>query len=181
MDAIIIGRETALSDDPLLTARPPGPRIALRVVLDTQALLSTVSQLVRTAAETPVLVAVGKQASPLNCQHLQSAGCEVFECPGETHIGRLHALLDELGRRKMTNVLVEGGARVLGSLLDARQIDEVHVFIAPKIIGGSEARVPFAGQGVAQMAEALCLDTPQIETIEGDIYIHGRIRKGDRD
>jgi diaminohydroxyphosphoribosylaminopyrimidine deaminase/5-amino-6-(5-phosphoribosylamino)uracil reductase len=176
MDAIIIGRETALRDDPLLTARPPGPRIALRVVLDTRASLSSESQLVRTAREIPVLAAVGKQASPSNCRRLSDAGCEVFQCPGETHIDRLHALLEELGRRRMTNVLVEGGGRVLGSFLDARQIDEVHVFIAPKLIGGSGARSPLAGEGIEQMAQALCLDAPQIENLEGDVYIHGRMK-----
>jgi diaminohydroxyphosphoribosylaminopyrimidine deaminase/5-amino-6-(5-phosphoribosylamino)uracil reductase len=177
MDAIVVGRETALSDDPLLTARPPGPRTALRVVLDTQASLSSESQLVRTAAEVPVLVAAGKQASPLNRRRLGDAGCEVFQCPGETHIDRLHSLLEELGRRRMTNVLVEGGGRVLGSLLDARQIDEVHVFIAPKLIGGSQARVPFAGSGIAQMADALRLDAPEVETIAHDVYVHGRVKK----
>jgi diaminohydroxyphosphoribosylaminopyrimidine deaminase/5-amino-6-(5-phosphoribosylamino)uracil reductase len=177
MDAIIVGRETALRDDPMLTARPPGPRIALRVVLDTHASLASDSQLVRTAAEAPVLVAVGKHASASNCRRLVDAGCEVFECAGETHIDRLHWLLEELGRRRMTNVLVEGGGRVLGSLLDARQIDEVHVFIAPKLIGGSEARIPFAGEGIAQMSEALCIDVPETEQIGDDVYVHGRVKK----
>ena len=177
MDAIIVGRETVLRDDPLLTARPPGPRTALRIVLDTEASLSSESQLVRTAREIPVLVAVGKQASQPSRQRLIDAGCEVFECSGETHIDRLHALLEELGRRRLTNVLVEGGGQVLGSLLDARQIDELHVFIAPKLIGGSKARTPFVGNGIAQMSDALCLDSPQVETINDDIYIHGRIKK----
>jgi diaminohydroxyphosphoribosylaminopyrimidine deaminase / 5-amino-6-(5-phosphoribosylamino)uracil reductase len=176
MDAIIVGRETALRDDPLLTARPRGPRTALRVVLDTQASLSTDSQLVRTCAEAPVLVAVGKQAAQPNRRRLAEAGCEVFECAGETHIDRLHALLQELGRRRMTNVLVEGGGQVLGSLLDARQIDEVHVFIAPKIIGGTKAGVAFAGNGIALMTDALCLDNPVMENIDGDVYVHGRVK-----
>jgi diaminohydroxyphosphoribosylaminopyrimidine deaminase / 5-amino-6-(5-phosphoribosylamino)uracil reductase len=177
MDAIIVGRETALRDDPLLTARPAGPRTALRVVLDTQASLSTDSQLVRTAAEAPVLIAVGRQAPQPNRRRLGDAGCEVFECSGETHIDRLSSLMDELGRRRMTNVLVEGGGRVLGSFFDARLIDEVHVFIAPKIIGGSGARTPFAGNGIAQMADALCLDAPEVETIGDDVYVHGRVKK----
>ena len=75
----------------------------------------------------------------------------------------------------MTNVLVEGGGRVLGSLLDARLIDEVHVFIAPKLIGGTEARVSVTGQGIAHMADAIKLDAPQVKTIGDDVYIHGRI------
>jgi diaminohydroxyphosphoribosylaminopyrimidine deaminase/5-amino-6-(5-phosphoribosylamino)uracil reductase len=177
MDAIIVGRETALKDDPLLTARPPGPRTALRVVLDTRASLSPDSQLVRTAAESPVLVAVGKEAPTANRRRLINAGCEVFECGGESHIDRLHALLEELGRRRMTNVLLEGGGRVLGSLLDARQIDEVHVFIAPKLIGGAGAYVPFACNGISEMAEVLHIDATEVETLDGDVYVHGRIKK----
>jgi diaminohydroxyphosphoribosylaminopyrimidine deaminase / 5-amino-6-(5-phosphoribosylamino)uracil reductase len=153
-------------------------RSALRVVLDTQASLSPDCQLLRTVTEAPVLVAVGKQASATNRRRLIDAGCEVFECPGETHIDRLHALFEELGRRRMTNVLVEGGSRILGSLMDARQIDEVHVFIAPKMIGGSGASVPFQGKGIAQMNDALCIEAPEVENIDGDVYIHGRIRKG---
>ncbi len=177
MDAIIVGRETALRDDPMLTARPPGPRTALRIVLDTGAVLPPGSRLVRTAAEAPVLVAVGREAAESNRSRLQDAGCEVFECAGETHVDRLQSLFDELGRRRMTNVLVEGGGRVLGSLFDARQIDEVHVFIAPKLIGGTKAASPFAGKGVERMAEALCLDVPEIEKIEDDVYVHGRVKK----
>ena len=177
MDAIIVGCETALRDDPLLTARPKGPRIPTRVVLDTNAMLPSNSQLLRTISEAPVLVACGKQATQSNRQRLTDAGCEIFECPGDTHIDRLHELFKELGRRKMTNVLVEGGGQVLGSLLDARQIDEAHIFIAPKLIGGSDAKVPFAGSGIAKMADALCLDAPKIEIFEGDIFICGRIKR----
>jgi len=144
VDAIVVGRETALRDDPLLTARPPGPRTALRIVCDTAASLGCESQLVRTARETPVLVAAGEQAPPARRQRLREAGCEVLVCEGATHAARLDALLDELGRRRLTNVLVEGGGRLLGSLLDARQIDEVHVFIAAKLVGGSSAPGPVA-------------------------------------
>ena len=122
VDAIMVGRETAVRDDPLLTARPPGPRTAVRVVLDTHASLGSESQLVRTARETPVLVAVGA-ASPAGSRGgLRDAGCEVFVCDGETPAARLDALLLELGRRRLTNVLVEGGGRLLGQS-DRRSAD----------------------------------------------------------
>ena len=75
VDAIVVGRETAAQDDPLLTARPPGPRTALRVVLDTHASLGSQSQLVRTARETPVLVAVGQASTAADRSRLGDAGC----------------------------------------------------------------------------------------------------------
>jgi len=146
MDAIVVGRETALRDDPLLTARPVGPRTSLRIVLDTRAALPSHSLLVRTARETPVLVAVGSEAANADRQRLRESGCEVLVCQGATHAARLDCLLEELGRRRLTNVLVEGGGRLLGSLLDAGQIDEVHVFIAPKLVGGGAAASPIGGK-----------------------------------
>ena len=174
MDAIVVGRETALRDDPLLTARPPGPRTALRVVLDTQAALPSQSQLVRTARETPVLVAVGSEAPASDCRRLGDAGCEVLVCPGATPAARLDALWQEFGRRRLTNVLVEGGGQLLGSLLDARQIDEVHVFVAPKLIGGSAALGPIGGEGLAQLSAALTIEGLVVESVGEDVYVHGR-------
>jgi diaminohydroxyphosphoribosylaminopyrimidine deaminase / 5-amino-6-(5-phosphoribosylamino)uracil reductase len=178
VDAVMIGRGTAERDDPLLTARPPGPRTVARVILDTQASLSSESQLVRTARHSPVLVAVGNQAALSNCQRLRDAGCEVFVCDGQTHDARLDALLAELGRRRCTNVMVEGGGRLLGSLLDARAIDEVHVFIAPKLIGGASAATAVAGRGIAEMSAALCLESPLVRQLDGDVYITARSGSG---
>jgi diaminohydroxyphosphoribosylaminopyrimidine deaminase/5-amino-6-(5-phosphoribosylamino)uracil reductase len=84
------------------------------------------------------------------------------------------ALLDEMGRRRMTNVLVEGGAGVLGSFLDAGEIDEVHAFIAPRLAGGTAAKTPIGGRGVEKIAGALSLAEWRVEMIEGDVYLHGR-------
>jgi diaminohydroxyphosphoribosylaminopyrimidine deaminase / 5-amino-6-(5-phosphoribosylamino)uracil reductase len=174
VDAVIIGRGTAELDDPLLTARPPGPRAAMRVVLDTKASLGGNTQLVRTANESPLLVAVGLESLSADRSRLQDAGCEVFVCSGETQAERLGALLAELGRRRLTNVLVEGGGRVLGSLLDMREIDEVHVFIAPRLVGGASAATPVAGHGIAEMAASLQLETPHVRQLGDDTYITAR-------
>ncbi len=175
VDAVVVGLGTAARDDPLLTTRPLGPRTATRVVLDSGANLPPNAQLVRTARESPVLVAAGETAAPARRQFLAEAGCEVLALAGTSHAERLDALLAELGRRRMTNVLFEGGARVFGTLLDARAIDEVHVFLAPKLLGGAGALSPVAGLGLAAMADALVLPSPKIEILEGDVYVHGRL------
>ena len=174
VDAILIGRGTAVADDPLLTARPPGPRTATRIVLDSRAALDASSQLVRTARDTPLLIATGPEATESDRARLAAAGCEVFVCDAADHRGRLSQLLDELGRRQMTNVLVEGGSHLLGSLFDAREIDEVHVFIAPKLCGGQAAPTPIAGEGVDRMADSLALDDLQIQHVGADLYLSGR-------
>jgi diaminohydroxyphosphoribosylaminopyrimidine deaminase/5-amino-6-(5-phosphoribosylamino)uracil reductase len=177
VDAILVGATTALKDDPLLTARPPGPRTPVRIVLDTQASLPIDSQLVRTARQVPVLIAMGEQANPDSVDRLRAAGCEVFACAGADRKSRLDHLLGELGRRRMTNVLVEGGGQVIGSLLDAGHVDEVHVFIAPRLFGGAAAPCPVGGLGAALVSESTRLVGVEVQTIGSDVYMHGRIAR----
>ncbi len=141
MDAIVVGIATVEADDPRLTVRPPGPRRPTRIVLDSSARLATDCTLVRTAAEVPVLVAVTDRASSDRRDRLASAGCEVVAFPGDGPVP-VGMLLQELGRRGMTNILVEGGGRVLGSFLDAGEVDAVEVFVAPILEGGDHPRTP---------------------------------------
>jgi diaminohydroxyphosphoribosylaminopyrimidine deaminase/5-amino-6-(5-phosphoribosylamino)uracil reductase len=176
VDAIVVGRGTADADDPLLTARPPGKRTAARIVIVSHASVSRDSQLVRTARETPVIVAASDSATQENRDRLQQAGCEVLVCPGHDSQMRLKSLLTELGRRGMTNMLVEGGAKLLGSLFDLRAIDEVHAFIAAKLVGGEAAISPIAGRGLEKMASALHLTSSTMKLVGDDIYLHGLLR-----
>jgi diaminohydroxyphosphoribosylaminopyrimidine deaminase/5-amino-6-(5-phosphoribosylamino)uracil reductase len=181
VDAIIVGSGTARADDPLLTARPASQsdvkRRATRVVVDSLATLSLESQLVKTAREVPVLVAVSAAADVEKCKELVAAGVDIFPCVGKNHAERFEALLDELGRRKMTNVLVEGGSRLLMTLFDARLVDEAHVFIAPRAISGSTVPSP-AGDGNAEaVAESIRVVAPVICELDGDIYLRGRVTR----
>ena len=91
------------------------------------------------------------------------------------HHGRVsvEALLMELGRRRFTNVLVEGGSGVFGAFLDAAAIDELHVFIAPRLIGGAMATSAVGGNGVQHMTEALRVAEWTHEVLDGDLYVHG--------
>jgi diaminohydroxyphosphoribosylaminopyrimidine deaminase/5-amino-6-(5-phosphoribosylamino)uracil reductase len=179
VDAILVGRGTAVTDNPLLTARPKGPRTATRIVVDSHASLGSDSQLIQTARETPLIVAVGPQASATDRQRRADSGCEVLLCDRSTREQRLEQLLDELGRRRMTNVLVEGGGTLLGSLFDAGHLDEVHVFIAPLLAGGEGAVSPMGGQGVEDLARALRLDRPQVEQLGEDVYVRGYVKGSD--
>jgi diaminohydroxyphosphoribosylaminopyrimidine deaminase/5-amino-6-(5-phosphoribosylamino)uracil reductase len=175
VDAIMVGRGTAAADNPQLTARPPGKRTATRIVIDSSAQIELDSRLVSAAGKVPLLVACGPQASPQKCRQLEAAGCEVLVFDAAAPGTRLLQLLDELGRRRMTNVLVEGGGQLLGSLFDARAIDEVHVFVATKLVGGADARTPLAGWGIEDMTQAICLRVPAVEQVDDDIYVHGRL------
>ena len=180
VDAILVGRGTVEVDDPLLTARPPGPRTAMRVVCDSQGKLSSDSQLLRTVDEAPVLVAAATDIAPEQRERIAGAGAEVWVASGSSPAERCIELLAELGRRRATNVLVEGGAQLLGTLFDARLIDEVHAFIAPKLIGGSAAPSPLGGGGIEQMTAALDLLDVRSEMLDGDVYVSGRIDTSSR-
>jgi diaminohydroxyphosphoribosylaminopyrimidine deaminase / 5-amino-6-(5-phosphoribosylamino)uracil reductase len=166
MDAIVVGIGTVLADDPLLTARPPGPRIATRVVLDTHGRLPPDSQLARTVGQAPLLVAT---------RGTVGVG-EGVALPLERGQVSVTALLDQMGRRRMTNALVEGGAEVLGSFFDAGAVDEVWVFVAPVIIGGGAVRVAVSGRGVDKIADGLRLTEWDVEMLDGDVLLHGRQR-----
>jgi diaminohydroxyphosphoribosylaminopyrimidine deaminase/5-amino-6-(5-phosphoribosylamino)uracil reductase len=182
MDAIVVGRRTAKQDDPLLIALPPGPRVATRVVVDSTASLSPDSQLIRTIKQAPVLLAVGSRPSNENISRLKSSGCEIVSCADtakndDPNSVNIVTLLAELGRRRMTNVMIEGGGQLLGSLFDAGSIDEVHVFIAPKLIGGKNAPSPIAGAGIEKIAAAMQLADPQIRQMGADLYLSGGIAR----
>jgi diaminohydroxyphosphoribosylaminopyrimidine deaminase/5-amino-6-(5-phosphoribosylamino)uracil reductase len=192
MDAVIVGIGTALTDDPLLTARPPGARIAARVVVDGMARLPLKSQLVQTVRDAPVIVVAGPAAPPDRIATLQAVGVEVLSLgtddspPGlaasqsaTSNADRpvaLRPLLAALGARHFTNVLVEGGSRLLGSFFDAGLIDEAHVFIAAKLVGGTTAPSPIAGTGLERVPELASLVQPTVEILEGDVYIRGVLR-----
>lgn len=181
MDAIVTGIGTVLADDPLLTARPPGPRVATRVVFDSRARIPVDSQLVRTAGAAPLLVVCGPGAAPEAVARLRSAGVEVIECSraqcAPDGIRPEPAMiLSELGRRRMTNVLIEGGSELLGTFFERELIDEVHVFVAPKLLGGTGARSALAGTGRPAPADLPDLEAPEIEVLNGDVYIHGELR-----
>ena len=126
----------------------------------------------------PVLVAVGATASAADVARLTSQGCEVLACPGDDRLQRLDFLLGELGRRRMANLLIEGGGEVLGSLLDLGQIDEVHAFVAPSLMGGGDAPGPFAGQGFGKIGDCVKLGEIETRAVGPDVYLTARIRRG---
>ena len=110
---------------------------------------------------------------------MRAAGCEVWVGEKRDPNDRLEELLDALGRQRLTNVLVEGGGHILGSLFDRRLIDEVHVVIGPKLVGGASSPGPIGGRGIDQISDALALDSFAVETIGADVYLHGRIARSE--
>jgi len=174
MDAVVVGIATALADDPLLTVRPPGPRIPARIVLDSAARLPVSSRLIRTVSQAPVLVAVTERATAPKRDQLARLGCDVVTFPGNGRVP-IGSLLVELGLRGMTNILVEGGGQVLGSFLDEGQVDAVEVFIAPALEGGEHGLTAARGKGLALMSEAARLRDVEVYQVGGDVHVSGSL------
>ncbi len=174
MDAIVAGIGTVLADNPQLTVRPPGPRVPARIVLDSQGRIHDDAILVQTARITPTIVATTALIAEAKRAALQAHGCEVVILADVNGRTSVEALLAELGRRRFTNVLVEGGSGVFGGFHDLGAIDEFHVFIAPSLAGGTIATGAIGGKGVDKMAEAQRLAEWRHELLDGDLYVHGR-------
>lgn len=176
VDAIMVGAGTALADDPQLTARPAGPRTARRVVLDRRARLSVESKLASTAAQTPTIVFAEDDAPTDNVARLKRCGVDVavIDC------GNLTQVLSQLHVRGCTNVLVEGGGALLGSFFDQQLIDEAHVFVSPKIVGGANAISPIGGEGLELIPDLPNLRDMVVQQIAGDVYISGRVEPPSR-
>ena len=177
-DAVVVGIGTALTDDPLLTARVKGdlpqPR---RVVFDSEARLPLDSQLVRGAPELPLTVAVGRAASRLQTDALEAAGAEVIVATGENEPARVRSALDQLGAAGVTSVLLEGGPHLAGAFLDAGEVDEIRLFLAPVVLGGSSARDPLEGEGAELIAEATRALDLDVERMADDLLISARLRE----
>ncbi len=173
VDAILVGRGTVERDDPLLTARPAGPRIATRIVLDRHANSPIDRQLFRTAPLAPTVLAVGPAAPADRVARFQEAGCEIWRLSElDAHPGhQLRELLAECGRRRWTNLLVEGGGQVLGAFHDSGLLDEVHAYVAPKLLGGSAAPTPLGGVGLARVADAVVATETRVERFGDDTRI----------
>ena len=156
VDAVVIGVGTVVKDDPLLTCRQGRPRrVAARVVIDPHLRVPMTARLVRTARRYPTIIAVDRKLlAGRKAAGLRKAGLELVGLGRDRSVGLdLGALLDELGRRRMTNVMVEGGGRTLGAFHDAGLADEAVVFVAPRFIGGRQAPSPLNAEGPATLGE----------------------------
>src|SRR5579872_215322 len=182
VDAIVVGIGTALADDPQLTARPDGlpaepgeqPR---RVVFDSLARIPPGSQLVAAAAQIPLTVVVSRAAARADTDALEAAGVHVIVATGENEPARVRSGLDQLGALGVASILLEGGPHLAGAFLDAGEIDEIRLFLAPLLLGGSAARDPLEGEGVERISEALRALTMKCESVGEDLLISARLRE----
>ena len=177
-DAVAVGIGTALMDDPLLTARVEGvARQPRRVVFDSEARLPLDSQLVRGVADVPVIVVCSRAASRTSVQSLENADVDVIVATGENESARVAHALDELGHRDVQSLLLEGGPHLAGAFLEAGEIDEARIFVAPLLLGGTKAKTAVEGIGLETIEQAPRPMAVESERIENDVLITARFRE----
>ena len=177
-DAVAVGIGTALADDPQLTPRVDGVvRHPRRVVFDSLARLPLDSQLVRGARRTALTVVVSRAAPRAATDALEGHGVDVIVATGENEPARVRSALDQLGAEGVGSILLEGGPHLAGAFLDANEVDEIRLFLAPLVLGGRTARDPLEGEGVEQIADAVRALTLDCERLEDDLLISARLRE----
>jgi diaminohydroxyphosphoribosylaminopyrimidine deaminase / 5-amino-6-(5-phosphoribosylamino)uracil reductase len=177
IDAIAVGVNTILIDNPQLTARPEGQEAGahqpLRVIVDSRG--RTPLQANVLGGSSPTLVATTKLSQSAWRENMRQKGVEVALLPcSEDHVD-LRALVALLGERGCLDLLVEGGGVLIGALFDAGLVDRVQAVIAPMIVGGEGAPTAVAGRGVARMADALRLDDVKVQRLGADLLVVGKV------
>lgn len=172
LTAILCGIGTVLADDPMLNTRidgDPSARNPIRIILDRRLRIPLDSQLVQTAGRIPTIVvfATPAMAETGKIMQLQRHSVKCWCCD------TLEQLMQKCGEEKIDSILVEGGGTINEAFLRAGLIDEVYAFIAPKLIGGAEAKTPVEGQGFDRLSEALNLNNIKVEMCGPDVLIHG--------
>lgn len=176
VDAIMVGIETVLKDDPLLLAYSHGRKNPKRIILDRRARIPLHSRIVRTSSRSETCLAISHSVPWRRVKRLIDAGCYIYrinEKGNKLDIIQLAKIITTLGVNK---VLIEGGGEVLASAFESGLVDEVLIFIAPKIIGGRTAKTPVEGKGIAYLKDALKIGEITFQQMGPDSVIHGKIR-----
>ncbi len=180
VDAIMVGVNTIIADDPQLTARAgreggKAEKQPLRIIVDSRGRTPPTARVLQMPGKT--LVAVAGEIESVKAGALTQVGAEVLRLPSREEQVDLGELLRVLGKREVTSLLVEGGATLFGSLFEQDLVDKLLVFIAPIIIGGGEAKSSVEGKGVEKIAQAMSLSRVKVERLGDDVLISGYVRK----
>jgi diaminohydroxyphosphoribosylaminopyrimidine deaminase/5-amino-6-(5-phosphoribosylamino)uracil reductase len=178
LDAVVVGIGTALADDPQLTSRVPGVvRQPRRIVFDAEARLPVTSRLMQEAPEIPITVVVSRAAPRGAVAALSSSGAEVIVASGENEQARVKSALEQLGESGIASILLEGGPHLAGAFYDAGAVDELRLFMAPKLLGGRGARSIVEGVGIEKVGDALEAIDWHWEPSGRDLLVTARLRE----
>lgn len=174
-DALMIGVNTLVADDPLLTVRHAGwpGKTTVRAVLDSRLRFPLASRLLSTLDRGRILVFSGSEAPAGPAEALETRGVEVVRPRGGAQVWTLESVLAELGRREIAALLVEGGSRLFTSFVENRLADKAVLTYAPRLVGGAAAPGLVGGMGVDEVARAIALKRTRSFSIADDLVVEG--------
>jgi len=187
-DAILVGVNTVIADDPQLTTRLPTKdrrpktedrfKDPIRIILDSRLRLPLTARLLNLDSPAPTWVACTEAAPAEKRRALEKKGAEVLVLPEESGRVALQPLLALLGQRQVQSLLVEGGAEVLGSFFDQKLVDQFFFFYAPKFLGGRRALSVLGGEGAARLQDASQARDLSVRRLGPDLLLSGYLSPG---
>lgn len=173
-DAILVGVNTIIKDNPKLTVRHEikNPSHPVRVIVDSTGRTPLDSEVLKSDLQRKTILAATDRIDPDKEIAYRAKGAEVIRIKKDDRDEvDFTALLRELGNRKITSILIEGGGKVLASVIESGIADKAYLFISPKVIGGAEAKTPVEGQGAGKVSESSKWDMRGVEKIGEDVFI----------
>lgn len=174
--AIMVGIGTVLADDPMLNCRIEQGVDPVRVVCDSKLRIPLTSQMVKTAKDIPTIVCYA-QGEDEKLQSLKNAGIELIQNDSDDGQVDFTEIMKELGKRQIDSVIVEGGGTFHGTVLKSGLVKKIYCYIAPKLIGGKDAKSPVEGDGFSLMRDALAVSDIEILKLGEDICISGHVEE----
>ena len=169
-DAILVGAETVIRDDPALTFRIRGGRNPLRVILDGRLRVPLNARVFAGTAAATTLVVTSASVRAAKVRQIEARGAEVVRLPSKQNVIAMRRVLRCLGQRGVMSVLIEGGASVAAAALAARAVDRLLIFYAPMLIGG-DGRAMIGPLGTRRLQQAVQLGTLQVKRFAGDLLV----------
>ena len=170
VDAILVGKNTVHRDDPLLTVRYAKGKNPIRIILDSNGTISVNSKILQTSGKVPTIIAVSKKISKSNLQKLKKFPVEII-ITGENSVN-IKSLMNNLNKRKIKTILVEGGGTVNWQFIQNNLFDEILITIAPFIIGGTNAITFVQGRGFDKITQSPRLRLNVIKKLENSLILH---------
>ena len=179
LSGIMVGVQTVITDDPQLTSRIPGGKNPLRIIVDSTLLIPLEAKVLQNQELAKTIIATTERADRNKAALLEAAGIELLTVPAKDGRTDLKVLMRALGERGIDSILLEGGATLNFSALQANIVDKVQVYIAPKLIGGETAKTPVGGEGIEKLSQAFGVLDLKASSVGEDILLEGYLAKNE--